>query len=394
MESVEDIVLGEGVSASGAATEEELLGVDEHSWVQWYQKSWLEIEEGDNGRLINPEEETQRYVRSYRPAASAGMALKKGLIRFLYIVVDYSQAMRESDYKPNRAEFIISELTEFLAKFFAANPLSYVSIVAMRNGDASFVTRMNGQPNFQIKNLKQFVHANPPAGACSLVKAFGLILRSSTAEMPQYASREVVVLWGSLSSVDPVETPIVPFLTDQLSGVNTTVLSLSPEVFAVRKIASANQFHVALNATGFRARLAELLTPKENSAVKPIYIKMGFPVKTFDQSKLVKCCCHKDLHNGLYVCPQCGAFVCEIPTNCPVCRLTLVDRDMLARVHRLLYDMPPYHPADDVSTKCKGCEEPFSQGGAQCAECSDEYCYACDVFNHEQLKHCPGCLTR
>lgn len=54
--SVEDVVMGEGVSGSGANTEEELNGLDEHSWVQWYQKSWLEIAEGTDGKLVYPED--------------------------------------------------------------------------------------------------------------------------------------------------------------------------------------------------------------------------------------------------------------------------------------------------------------------------------------------------
>lgn len=402
MESVEDLVLGEGVSSSGATTTEELREMaDEHSWVQWYQKSWLEIQEAGDGRLVNPEENSSKFVRMYdqQPGVLSGRAVKKGLIRFMYVVIDFSLATRQNDYKPMRAEFFIFEVCEFISKFFASNPLSYVSLIVMRDGEAHFVTRMNGQPNIQIKKLKEFAHSHVPSGTCSLVKAFDLILRTASAasaDSAQYASREVVVLWGSLASVDSVETPIAPYLEDRLnqSNMHVSILSVTPEVYAVKKLATAGNFNVALNATMFRTKLHELMVPRSNSSVKPLYIKMGFPVKHFDSAKVTKCSCHKELQSTVFVCPQCGASVCEIPTNCPVCRLVLADKDMLTRVHRLLYDMPRYDGIDEETIqKCNGCGSFFQQGGARCAECSEIFCFECDVFNHDSLRHCPGCLT-
>ena len=387
MESVEDIVLGEGVSASGAATEEELLGLDEHSWVQWYQKSWLEIEEAVDGRLVNPESvPTRRFSqRSVGSSSSSGIAVKRGLIRFVYIVVDFSAAMRQADYKPSRIDFVVSELVEFVSKFFAANPLSYVSLIAMRNGQANYITRMNGQPNLQIKRLKKFIAENPPSGSSSLVKALELVLRAG--DLAMYASREVLVVWGSLASVDPQASP----LTSLPPVANTTIISLSPEVFAVKNIAS--NFFVTLSAADFRAKLAMVYTPKESASVKPVYIKMGFPVRSTDQSRLTKCGCHKDLCGVVFTCPQCSCAVCEIPTNCPVCKLTLVDKEMLIRVHRLLYDMPACHEVEASNIACSGCFSNIAGTGAECSECKEIYCRDCDAYSQEGLRHCIGCLT-
>jgi transcription initiation factor TFIIH subunit 2 len=398
MESVEDVVLGEGVSASGAATEEELLGLDDHSWLQWYQKSWLDIHESVDGRLVTPHEEGRvRPSRNYATATdgSGGIAVKKGLIRFVFVIIDLSSAMRQTDFKPSRSDFIVSEISEFIRQFFASNPLSYISLIAMRDGQAHFITRINGQPNFQIKKLKSYIQNNQPAGTCSLVKALDLVIRSG--ETPMYATREVLVLWGSLSTVDPSQTPVHPYLTDRIStagGLDITVLSLSPEVYAVKKVASRN-FFVAQNATDFREKLNGLLTPVKNAQAKPLYIKMGFPVKSFGTA-LTKCSCHLELHTTLYTCPQCKSVVCEIPTNCPVCKLTLVEKDMLTRIHRLLYDMPPFTeisvPRDQ---QCNSCYIPIGDTFAvQCQDCSEVYCYDCDLFSHKNLRHCVGCLAR
>ena len=402
MESVEDVVLGEGgPTVSG----EDLLGEgtqDDHSWVQWYQRSWLEIEEREDGVLVNPETMAKK---SYFPKSSADhpsgvTAVKRGLIRFLYLVIDYSDSMRFQDYKPNRVDFLIAELTNnFIPKFFQDNPLSYISIVVMRDGEAQFLTRMNGQPKFQIKKLKEFAIANNPSGQCSIVKAIDLVLKSSV-DSPMYASREILVLWGSLNSADPVSTPIHPYLSDRVAqetNLSFTVISLSPEVFAIKKLAESagtgSQFSVAINQSDFSTRLTSVLVPKINTAVKPVYIKMGFPMKTTNTTRLVKCVCHKEMQSSVYVCPQCHGFVCEIPTNCPVCKLTLVEKDMLTRVHRLLYNVPTYVAKE--KGKCFGCDEFFDNfDGSVCENCREDFCAECGIFCQDTLKHCPGCLTR
>lgn len=399
MESVEDVVLGEGVSASGAATEEELYGLDEHSWVQWYQKSWLEIEEGKDGRLLVSSEDAEcqeegrdiMYMMTSGGSAP-GMAVRKGLIRFLYLVIDFSASMRQTDYKPNRCEFVVSHLTDFIHKYFAENPISYLSIIAMRDGEARFITRMNGQPSFQASKLKQFSHSNPPSGTCSLLKALQLISHKSE-DAPLYASREALVVWGSLSSVDPP-----PFLSSSPDSTmsRVSIVSLCPEVFAVKK--TATDFYVSLNGSDFQARINSIISPKESASsgsnCKPVYIKMGFPVKSI-LSKLSKCACHFQLHNSLFLCPQCGACVCEIPTNCPACKLTLVDKEMLSRVHRLLYDMPSFKKSS--IDNCSACNDKVSssdrKNGHTCSSCESSYCFDCYLFTHQSLKHCTGCLV-
>lgn len=302
----------------------------------------------------------------------------------MYVLIDFSGSMRQGDYKPNRMDFVIGQLTEFVKAFFDQNPISYLSLVAMRDGAAKYITRMNGQPAFQIRKLKEFSRTNVPSGTCSLLKALQLV--GSPQDIPLYATRETLVIWGSLSSVDP--PPFLNSISTEKEG-RITVISMCPEVYAVKR--SASEFNVALNSSDFKTRLDAMLAPKDTStsATKPVYIKMGFPVRSF--SKLSKCCCHSQLHSAVYTCPQCGAFVCEIPASCPACKLTLVDKEMLSRVHRLLYDMPSYVSCPPDT--CAGCNGPTPGRSARCTACREIYCSQCSAFSHETLKHCIGCLT-
>ncbi len=264
----------------------------------------------------------------------------------------------------------------------------------MRDGTANFITRMNGQPNFQIKKFKEYIQNNQPSGSCSLVKAIDLVLKSG--DMPLYATREVLVFWGSLSSIDTAKTPIHPYLTEKISasgGLDITVLSMSPEVFAIKRLST--KFLVATSPSDFHNKLDGVLQPKQNAQAKPVYIKMGFPLKSLN-TPLTKCACHLELHSTHYSCPQCKSVVCEIPTNCPVCKLTLVEKDMLTRIHRLLYDMPRYDEIFvETTSSCDGCSCRLDTTDAvQCTECKEIYCYDCDAFSHETLRHCIGCLSR
>jgi transcription initiation factor TFIIH subunit 2 len=392
MEEIDDTIFRQDLDA----TEENDAG--DHSWVQWYQRSWLEIQERPDGLVHVPSASTETLpgVRRQRQSSVSSGAVKKGLIRFMYLILDFSDSMQQSDYKPNRIDFVIAELcNKYIPEFFRSNPLSYISIIVMRNGSAHFVTKMNGQPKFQVKQLKEFATTHNPSGSCSLVAALDLILKSSDA--PQYATKEILLLWGSLNSIDPPTTPLHPFMTEKVRTSDAAaihVISLSPEVFAVKKLSeclAGSSFSVPMNGIDFASALHATVTPRPTtSSAKPVYIKMGFPMKFFDAVKLVKCVCHREFHNAVYSCPQCQSMVCEIPVACPVCKLTLCDKDMLTRVHRLLYDMPEF--VDGSGECCFGCDGPNARG--MCVECRCVFCAECEAFAHDTLRHCIGCLAR
>ena len=61
-------------------------------------------------------------------------------------------------------------------------------------------------------------------------------------------------------------------------------------------------------------------------------IKMGFPQRAVECSISI-CSCHKEVKVVAgYTCPRCKARVCELPTECPICGLTLVSSPHLAKI--------------------------------------------------------------
>lgn len=58
---------------------------------------------------------------------------------------------------------------------------------------------------------------------------------------------------------------------------------------------------------------------------------MGFPTRLPIASPVSLCACHGAMRKGGYLCPRCGAKVCEVPTDCEVCGLMVVSSPHLAR---------------------------------------------------------------
>lgn len=98
-------------------------------------------------------------------------------------------------------------------------------------------------------------------------------------------------------------------------------------------------------------------------------IKMGFPQRAAESSIAI-CSCHKEAKIGEgYICPRCKARVCELPTECRICGLTLVSSPHLARSYHHLFPIAPF---DEISSRqieqqkldkvCFGCQENLNPG--------------------------------
>ena len=133
--------------------------------------------------------------------------------------------------------------------------------------------------------------------------------------------------------------------------------------------------------------------PLAEDATKSSLVQMGFP-----QKKHVA----KDAlivgTGGEYVCPRCSGRIDELPSQCPVCRLTLVSSPHLARSYHHLFPVPAFAEYEreektDVALECKACLAPITGTdlASKCEQCSNVFCFACDCYIHEKLHNCPFC---
>ena len=56
-------------------------------------------------------------------------SIRRGMIRYLYVIIDMSSAMNQTDLKPHRLSVTLSFLQDFVQLYFDQNPLSSVGFI-------------------------------------------------------------------------------------------------------------------------------------------------------------------------------------------------------------------------------------------------------------------------
>lgn len=173
---------------------------------------------------------------------------------------------------------------------------------------------------------------------------------------------------------------------------------------------------------------------------------MGFPTLVHAPYPGL-CSCHSKLKSIGFTCPRCKSRICDVPTECKVCGLTVVSSPHLARSYRHLFpvrllpsppasltlsqvanyeqvngSVPPFPPSSSLTphspsppplqSACHSCAFPFAElaiqapdptgsvalsalsptGRYACRECRRHFCLECDVLVHTALGFCPGCV--
>lgn len=101
-------------------------------------------------------------------------------------------------------------------------------------------------------------------------------------------------------------------------------------------------------------------------------VRMGFPQRGAEGT-VALCACHREVKlGGGYTCPRCKARVCELPTECHICGLTLVSSPHLARSYHHLFPVPGFEEVSvqlqsmgkfDVLRLCYGCQQELPTAG-------------------------------
>jgi transcription initiation factor TFIIH subunit 2 len=205
-------------------------------------------------------------------------------------------------------------------------------------------------------------HKLEPAGAPSLQNALEMA-RHAMGHLPAHASREVLVLTGALSTVDPgnIADTLDACVADK---IRISVLALAAEMKICREMATrtggprrplppdapdahapAGTFGVALNEGHYKDLLFALIPPPAQRALARAasapadLLLMGFPARA---PGAALCACHAEIRGAGFVCPRCRARVCDVPTDCDVCGLMLVSAPHLARSYHHLFPVHSY----------------------------------------------------
>lgn len=375
--------------------EEEDGGRELAKWEQGYEASWAGLREDESGRLaLTIEGRTRRRIVP-APGAEA-LRQRRGLHRHLVLLVDGSRAMNLTDMRPSRYRLVTRLLQNFVREFFDQNPLAQLSLVLLHDSIAERLTELSGNSARHLSALTA-AEAHVPAGDTSIQNGLELA-RSSLRGIPRYGTREVLLLLGALASVDPSDISVTAAALVK-EQVRVSVVGLGAELYVASRIAGAtNGTYRVATAEDHLADLLLAHTPPPPAVQKAeaSLVQMGFPQRRTDEAPSL-CACHKEYKLGGYFCPRCRTKQCELPGECLVCGLTLVASPHLARSYHHLFPVTSFKELALAEPRaCFACTAPLDSGATayECPQCSQYFCLECDIYIHDNLHNCPGCLER
>lgn len=363
--------------------EDEMMNEEVPAWCKEYHRSWEDMPENER-EILEREYEKREQRRRKLALRAEGGSVRKGMMRHLMLVVDMSNKYLKQ---------LHLYLEALIRDYFDQNPISQLGAIVTRYSKAELITELNGNPSRHIDQLKgQSVGGEP-----SLQNALQLA-RVSMSVLPDYGSKEVLVVYGSLSTTDPGD--IHATIEDmEASNIRCSVVGWGAEVFILKQLTkkTGGTYAVALDEGHFQELLLDHSPPpptlSSDQNVKSNLIRMGFPTKKTAEPSL--CTCHKECHQVTYECPRCLSRWCSLPVDCTVCCLPLVASPHLARSYHHLFPLPQFETVSEAEgTACDGCLKPYTDAERQryrCTHCNQRYCFDCDCFMHETLHNCPGC---
>ena len=372
--------------------------VNENTWEQPINRTWDGVYLDDSGKLLFDERPMQREKRARMQVFDKPVT--KGVIRNLYVIIDKSSVMEQRDMKPSRIEAVENGVDMFVQEFFDQNPLSHLGVIASYDGTAEVLTTLSGNPRVH----REAVRDNERSGGAFSLQLCLEKAYDSLKFQPDYGTREILILMGALSTVDPrdINQTVSKLVAER---VTCSIISVSADLYICRRLAkeTLGTSEVALNKRHFHTLISTKVSPKAipTSLQAPNkWIAMGFPQKRTEKQTPSLCSCHNKFSYVGFTCPRCQVKTCELPSDCKICGLTLVSAPHLARSYHHLFPVKPYVEVDDnddttVSYTCSSCRMPIDATCSlvlTCPSCKQIFCATCDIYVHESLHNCPGCL--
>ncbi|KDO25300.1 hypothetical protein SPRG_09130 [Saprolegnia parasitica CBS 223.65] len=364
-----------------------------YAWEGSFERSWDGIEEDESGALKLGAFMTSSGDKSRLRRQEMLQRVRKGLIRYVYVIIDLSKGMSQKDWKPHRCAVVTEEVQRFVADYFDQNPISQLGLIGIKSSVAEKLSDLSGNPGHHIDILKRTitVHGEP-----SLQNALEMA-KSALKTVPSYGSKEIVVVYGSLTTTDPGDI-FATITALQKDSIRCSFVSIGAEMHLLRRIAKDTQgtYSVAMDPNHFKDLISAFTIPSPSLATAATkfatLVEMGFPQRR--SGALSLCVCHQVFTTTGYLCPRCKSKSCELPTVCAVCNLPLVSSPHLARSYHHLFPIANYEKrsADELRTrKCFGCLGALQNLGYECPTCTHVFCNDCDLYIHDSLHNCPGC---
>lgn len=375
-----------------------------YSWEQQFDKTWDQIQEDEAGylRAVGAAESTLSHGTGQRTRIRDEITqpIRRGLIRFLILCIDLSRAMLDSsDMKPSKAEAVVQSTMKFVHDFFDQNPISQLCLVCIRDGVAEVVSRLSSSAASHAQALRRALDMSGCVGDASLQNGLRTG-RKVLAPIPSYGTKEILVIFGALSSCDPSNV-FEEIQALKRERIRVSIVGMSAEVFLLKHAAKSTggEYQVALSETHLPILLSAHLVPHPSQAgpdqrQSGAMVRMGFP-SLYSRERAKECFDDGMARQIGYCCPRCDAWLSSVPTDCVLCGLSLVLSPHLARSYHHLFPVAGFSEEAGRRERCEGCRAPRSRSGwFRCPRCQGVFCGGCEAFIHETLHCCPSCEVK
>ncbi|KAJ4378647.1 hypothetical protein N0V86_005517 [Didymella sp. IMI 355093] len=341
------------------------------------EKTIVPVNDEDLGQSVQEREEERKRKRLRKDTKP----FQRGIIRHVVLVLDLSEAMLEKDMRPNRFYTMINYAQDYVREFFEQNPISQMSVLGMHDGICIRVSELSGNPAEHaaaILGLRSKETGKEPKGAPSLQNALELA-RATLYHTPNHGTREVIVVFGSLLSLDPgdIHQTVKACVRDRIRvsviGMGAR-LKICQEIVTRTNAGDESEYTIATDQEMLKELLIATTTPpviRSDAASTPqqpekgaALMMMGFPSRVVEDTPTI-CACHGNLTLGGYTCSRCSAKVCSLPVTCPSCQLTLLLSTHLARSYHHLFPLRNWatvswqRAREKDSKDCVGCLAAF-----------------------------------
>ena len=321
--------------------------------------------------------------------------VERGVIRFMYLIIDWSNGVLARDDMKSRRYMIVENTTkEYIRDYFDQNPLCQLGIIVLVNGLAKKLCDCTCHMNTLFTALEDLPKIG---GDASLQNGLEMAIRSFQ-QVPPYGSKEILVLFSSLGTYDPSDI-FETIETCKKNKIRCSIVGIGSEIYICKVISkeTSGTYTIPMNEEHFKELVLDHSIPPPSTTdfrVDPCFIEMGFPTRRSENIFSI-CVCHRTIQNSGYVCPRCGGVYCEIPIECLICGLFLASSPHLARSYHHLFPVKPFDEITSSSNQfCQGCEKEIFVGlnlFLKCPDCESVFCIDCDSFIHDSLHNCPTC---
>ncbi|KAI6190392.1 GPN-loop GTPase 3 [Aphelenchoides bicaudatus] len=318
---------------------------------------------------------------------------KMGVMRFVYVIVDYSSAMLDQSLFPSLINVSAKHLKIFLQNFFQLNPIAQIGLIICTDRKPNRLVSFTSDSRILVEALDGLDFA-ACTGEFSLQSSLNMALQDLQGQ-PSYASREIIVIMGSLSSIDPGNI-FSTIETLKRNSIRCSIIGLNAEIYVGKKLCqtTGGRYDVVMDEGHYKNIFDEHMRPVIlNNDTDSDLIPVCFPTREAVFAPPA-CSCHKEEFSQLdqfFICQQCGAHFCSTPIECTVCGMLLITAPQLARAFQHLTELDKFTEVE-FEGNCNACQVHITDNAYECPKCESKFCNGCNDLTHKSLQICPSSL--